>query len=108
MAKVGSKKLERSVKQDIMDVLTAPDIYQFMPVQMGYGKAGLDFHCAIVVRNTCIAFWVEAKRTNPKTGFISEVTERQEALIADLRGRMKARVFVIYNWVGVQELKDWI
>ena len=107
-SRVGSKKLERSVKQDVIAVLTAPDIYYFMPVQMGYGASGLDFHCAIVVRNMCIAFWVETKRTDPKTGVYSELTDRQEKLVADLRGRMKAKVLVIYNWAGVQELKEWI
>lgn len=106
--RVGAKKLERSVKQDVIEQLTAPDIYYFMPVQMGYGASGLDFHCAIVVRNLCIAFWIETKRTNQNTGVHSELTDRQEKLVADLRGRMKAKVFVIYNYAGIQELKEWI
>lgn len=106
--RIAPKRLERGIKQDVMKVLTAPDIYPFMPVQMGYGKAGLDFHCAIVVRGLCVAFWVETKKTDPRTGAHTELTDRQEQLVADLRGRMKAKVFVIYNWVGVMELEKWI
>lgn len=96
-----AKTKEGGIKAQINKVLTAPDIYSFMPVQMGYGKAGLDYHCGITWKSVMLAFWIEAKENN------KEPTPRQNELIKELRQR-KAKVFTIRNIGGIEELKEWI
>lgn len=53
---------EGKVKDEIRKILDRFGAYYFMPVQSGYGQAGLDFHCHIVNKNGyAIAFYIEAK-----------------------------------------------
>lgn len=95
------KTPEGAIKEQISAVLNAPDIYSFMPVQQGFGKAGLDYHCAIRVRAYAIAFFIEAKALG------KEPTPRQRKLISELRA-IDAKVFEISSWAGVRELEQWL
>ena len=97
-----AKTPEGEIKKLINAALVGDDVYSFMPVQQGFGKAGLDYHCTLTVRNTCLAFFIEAKK--PKA---VAPTERQSKLILEHRKR-KAKVFVIYTWAGVKELEQWL
>jgi hypothetical protein len=96
-----AKTPEGDVKKQVSALLAGPDIYVFMPVQQGFGKAGLDYHCTLTVRNTCFAFFVETKRPG------KELTPRQAKLVREHRGR-HAKVFVIDNWANLLELERWI
>jgi hypothetical protein len=48
---------EGRVKSDVRKLLNRYEVYYFMPVQMGYGAAGLDFHCVVKWRRVPIAFF---------------------------------------------------
>lgn len=89
---------EGKVKVKVRSLLNTYGAYHFMPVQMGMGAAGLDFHCMLTGG---IAFFIETKAPG------KEPTPRQRALIAKLR-YMGAKVFVIDDDVTLEELKEWL
>ena len=91
---------EGKVKVKIKKLLDLYGVYYFMPVQSGYGPAGLDFHC--MTTNTT-AFFIEAKAPGKKV--ISG--SRQEELINKLRG-YNAAVFVVSDEVTLVELEKWL
>lgn len=93
---------ERNIKDDIKDVLNKYNCYIFMPVQMGYGPAGLDFHCVVEFMGWPIAFFVEAKKPG-KTR-----TPRQEELRKNLITKWKARVFTVDDVFSLKELETWL
>lgn len=97
---------EGKVKDKIKKLLSRYGVYYFMPVQSGFGPAGLDFHCM----TTCgdkddapVAFFVEAKAPGKKVIKGS----RQEDLIEKLRG-YNAAVFVVNDEVTLAELEIWL
>lgn len=92
---------EGKIKHDISKALTRDGVYYFMPVQNGYGAAGLDYHCYLQGDGHAIAFFIEAKRPG------KDVTDRQGELIEEHRGR-RCKCFVIDGWAGVVELTSWI
>ena len=92
---------EGKVKKKIKEVLDKYGVYYFMPVQMGYGPSGLDFHCGVKVRHIHIGFYVEAK------DFEEEPTKRQVDLIKKLRA-MNAKVFVIDDDISLTMLEDYL
>lgn len=88
-----------------------------MPVQMGLGAAGVDFHCVQKVayiiggrlQELPIAFFIEAKKPG------DEPTGRQDAFLRDRREQQNCRTFVIdddpsINHVtgGLEELTNWL
>ena len=97
---------EGRVKNAIKEVLDKFGVYYFMPVQTGFGAAGLDFHCVIPVWVPLsglmlpMAFFIEAKR--PGKG----PTDRQEQFAKDRWEQQHARTFVIDGDVG--ELTKWL
>jgi hypothetical protein len=93
---------EAEVKKWIKDVLREYNVYYFMPVQGGYGAAGLDFHCVVNWRNIPLAFFIEAKE------FGKEPTTRQALFIEQRRKHQHARTFVIDGMVGVNKLRGWL
>ena len=92
---------EGKVKDKIKKLLDKYGVYYFMPVQMGYGPAGLDFHCAVQARNICIAFFVEAKKLEGDT------TERQDKLTKELRAK-KAKVFVVDDDISLMDVERYL
>jgi hypothetical protein len=80
---------EGKVKKEIKRMLDAFDVYYFMPVQMGLGAAGLDFHCVVRFGEHALAFFIEAKKPG------DEPTDRQERFAEDRRKQQCARTFVI-------------
>jgi hypothetical protein len=93
---------EGKVKRLVRVVLDEFDCHYFMPVQTGFGSAGLDFHCGVEWRGLMIAFFIETKK---KAG--SKPTDRQIAFIRDQR-RRRAKVFIIGSEVGVAQLREWL
>ncbi len=73
------------------------DLYSFMPVQHGYGAAGLDFHCAYRGR----AFFVEAKAPN------GQLTPRQTNLMSILEEKGNP-VFIVRCQVDIDRVEQWI
>jgi hypothetical protein len=97
---------EGKVKVKIKKLLDLYGVYYFMPVQSGYGPAGLDFHCMTTYGDKSdlpVAFFIEAKAPGKKV--ISG--SRQEELINKLRG-YNAAVFVVSDEVTLAELEIWL
>jgi hypothetical protein len=89
---------EGRVKKNIKRVLDSfPFVYYFMPVQMGMGASGLDFHCVagklyqigVIAEMVPIAFFIEAKKPG------GEPTNRQETFAKDRKAHQGATTFVI-------------
>src|ERR1700733_6596010 len=100
-AKLGrSMTPEGKVKKEIKRVLDAFGVYYFMPVQMGLGAAGLDFHCAMRFGDHALAFFIEAKKPG------AEPTTRQANFADDRRKQQAARTFVIDG--DVSELVEFL
>lgn len=100
--KQGFENTEADVKKWVKNVLNEYNVYYFMPVQSGYGAAGLDFHCVV---NWCaipLAFFIETKE------FGGKPTTRQDYFIEQRRQHQKAQTFVIDGMVEVNKLKAWL
>lgn len=80
---------EGKVKKEVKRILESFGVYFFMPVQMGLGAAGLDFHCVVRMGDMACAFFIETKAPG------KEVTDRQNTFIDDRRKQQCARTFVI-------------
>lgn len=93
---------EATVKDWIKEVLDAYNVYYFMPVNTGYGAAGVDFHCVVKWQNMALAFFIEAKR------FGEEPTNRQTQFLDDRRKHQNANTFIIDGMAGCQALKQWL
>ena len=92
---------EGKIKRLVKAVLDADDVWYFMPVQGGFGAAGLDYHAIIQCRGIALAFFIETKAPG------KEPTDRQETLIAKLRA-LGSKVFVISTAMDVALLRVWI
>ena len=88
-AGLGKMTPEGKVKKEVKRVLDAFGVYYFMPVQMGIGAAGLDFHCAVRFGDCALAFFIETKAPD------KEPTDRQKEFIKARRVNQLARTFVI-------------
>lgn len=88
-AGLGKMTPEGKVKKEVKRVLDAFGVYYFMPVQMGLGAAGLDFHCVVRFGDCALAFFIETKAPD------KEPTGRQEEFIKERRLKQLARTFVI-------------
>ena len=80
---------EGRVKKNIKRILDSFGVYYFMPVQHGYGAAGLDFHCVVRFGNIPYAFFIEAKKPG------GEPTGRQEDFAKDRLIKQCATTFII-------------
>lgn len=94
---------EANIKNQISKVLFKYNVYSFMPVQMGYGAAGLDYHCIVLTKdNRPFPFFIEAKK--PGEG----PRPRQDVLIQKLREEYNCKVWVIDNETGILALGTWL
>jgi len=95
---------EGKVKESIRKMLTKYNVYFFMPVQMGLGAAGLDFHCVVfsALHNMPLPFMVEAKAPGKVP------TSRQEVLIGKLRKEYQCKVFIISTEPELKQLESWL
>lgn len=108
---------EGRVKANIRRVLDAFGVYYLMPVQMGLGAAGVDFHCVVKVTyiidgapiDLPIGFFIEAKKPG------DEPTGRQKVFLQDRREQQNAKTFVIdddpsINHItgGLEQLTVWL
>jgi hypothetical protein len=93
---------ESKVKDKIKEILEEFNVYYFMPVQMGYGAAGVDFHCVVDWRNLPIAFFIEAKDRDKDT------TPRQDEFLKNRRQKQKCTTFVIDGLDGYRRLRLWL
>lgn len=94
---------EGNIKTKIKRMLVEQGVYYFMPVQMGYGAAGLDFHCIVKIKGDMpFPFFIEAKAPGKKP------TPRQENLIALLRVDFNCKVWVIETELEVAQLEIWL
>ena len=109
---------EGRVKKNIRRVLdNFPFVYSFMPVQMGLGASGLDFHCVagklfqigFLVELIPVAFFIEAKKPG------GEPTDRQETFAKERKEHQNAITFVIDDDPtimkgngGIEKLVQWL
>jgi hypothetical protein len=95
--------IEGQIKTRITKVLLAEKTYYFMPVQMGYGPAGLDYHCvALTKTGVPFPFFIEAKKPGGK------LRPRQEILVDKLRKDYQCKVWVIDSEVDIRSLELWL
>lgn len=80
---------EGRVKKDVKRILDAFGVYYFMPVQTGFGAAGLDYHCVVQFGDHALAFFIETKAPG------KEPTARQAMFAEERRKAQKARTFVV-------------
>lgn len=92
---------EGKVKDKVKKLLREYGAYQFWPVQMGMGAAGLDCHAYISQGEFAEAFFVEVKK------YDAAPTLRQQMLIDEHIGR-GARCFVIDNDLSLDQLEKWL
>jgi len=93
---------EGKVKIKVRELLREFDCYYFQPVQMGYGRAGLDFHCVVAWNDCAIAFFIETKDWD------KDLTERQKLLANTLSTKHKANVFRVRNETELRRLRQWL
>ena len=93
---------EGRVKKNIRRVLDAFGVYYLMPVQMGRGAAGVDFHCTVRYGNLCLGFFIEAKKPG------DEPTGRQDNFLAERRDKQCAKTFVIDDDPSIGEGSGYI
>jgi hypothetical protein len=96
---------ESKIKEKVKKLLAKYNCYQFWPVQMGIGAAGLDCH-AYVLGTTMgirvpVAFFVETK------AYGKEPTPRQELLMEEHINR-GCSCFVVDNLGSLNALEDWL
>jgi hypothetical protein len=87
---------EGKVKDKVKKVLKAFEAYWHCPVQNGMGSPSLDF----IGCYKGLFYAIETKAGN------KQPTPRQESTIAEMR-KSGAKVFVINEVTGTQELEDW-
>ena len=95
---------EGKVKKEVNKLLKHFGVYKFMPVQAGYGKPGLDYHC--IYRG--LAMGIETKAPGKK------LTPRQELTKSEVE-EAGGPVFVIGeeqyedgSYSGMEELRAWL
>jgi hypothetical protein len=96
---------ESKIKERVKKLLAKYNCYQFWPVQMGIGAAGLDCHAYVpgvaMGLNIPVAFFVETK------AYGKEPTPRQRLLMQEHDER-NCNTFVVDNDGSLQELEDWL
>lgn len=97
-----AKTPEGKIKDMVKELLKKYKCYYLMPVQFGYGPAGLDFHCCVEFMGWPIAFWIETKKPD------EVLTPRQDNLRKDLITKWKARVFVVDDIHSLKEVERWL
>ena len=93
---------ESIVKNRVKEVLRKHNVYFFMPVQSGFGAAGLDFHCVVGVENIPVAFFCETK------AFLKPTTLRQDEFIANREKHQGATTFVVDDEPTLKRLEQWL
>ena len=88
---------EGRVKKRVSALLDKYGCYRFMPVQNGFGKMGLDYHCCV----NGLAFFIETKAGN------KQPTPRQQQTIQEIE-KAGGKCFVVNELTGTQELEEWI
>jgi hypothetical protein len=90
---------EGRVKMAIRELLTkyGDDVYAYMPVPTGYGRATLDYLGFVCGRG----FAIEAKRPGGRP------TIRQQQTIENVQ-KSGTKVFVVNSYESLQELDRWI
>jgi hypothetical protein len=73
-------KVKREIKKYLDALTLAGEVYYFMPVQQGFGKATLDFIICYKGR----FFAIETKKPDPKH-LVPKMTPRQDAIAAEMR-----------------------
>jgi len=63
---------ENKVKARVKEVLHANEVYYMMPVQAGFGRPGLDFHCIHMGHGFCIETKAPGKRPTKLQGLTIE------------------------------------
>lgn len=88
---------EGKVKKMVREYLESINAYYFMPVQTGYGKRGLDFHCCI----RGFAVFIETKAPGKKLKVPQQVIVRE---MCDKGGR----VFIVDGEESLKRMVSFI
>ena len=94
---------EGRLKEKVRDILIEYNVYYLMPVQMGYGAAGVDYHCVVQWRKIPIAFFIETKRDLNK-----DFTPRQHLFAEERKAQQNANTFKIRDERGLWRLRTWL
>lgn len=97
-----SKTPEGLVKDEIKRILKLYNAHYDMPVNYGFGKKGVDFHCAVRSPVGALAFYIEAKRPN------KDPTALQSAFLRERREEQGAITFEIDGKEGLMQLTTWL
>lgn len=92
-----SQTPEGKVKDKVKALLKQYGVYYFMPVQVGYGMAGLDFHCCYQGH----ALFIETKSPS------GVVTMRQHATMNAIEAA-GGKVFVVRDDEDIDEVELWL
>lgn len=90
---------EGKIKDKIKILLAEYHVYWLMPVQTGYGAAGLDFHCVLPGG---LAFFIEAK-ANDK----APITAREDKLLEKIHS-MGIQTFIVEDDQSLRKLRMWL
>lgn len=95
---------EGAVKDDLKDMFKefGADLSYDMPVQTGYGKPGVDFHCCFMGQ----AFFVETKSPLAK-GRQRYPTPMQRKTLSE-KARAGAATFVVRTNADIQYVRQWL
>lgn len=93
---------EGTVKAAVRAILKEHNVYYLQPVQMGYGPAGVDFHCVIRWKDIPVAFFIETKAPD------KDFTERQKLFAENREKDQNATTFKIKNQAGLRKLEQWL
>jgi hypothetical protein len=92
---------EGRIKGRIKRVLDRYGVYYFMPVQSGYGAAGVDYHCVVAWRRLALAFFIEAKAGR-------KPTKRQKLFLETREKNQHAKTFIIDDDIEIELLIKWL
>jgi hypothetical protein len=94
---------EGKVKNDIKRILKAFDVHYDMPVNHGFGRTGVDFHCCVCGPNGyAMAFYIEAKEKG------KHPTALQWEFLNNRQAKQGATCFVIDGPEGLDQLTHWL
>jgi hypothetical protein len=93
---------EGKVKNEVKKVLKRFNAHFDMPVNVGYGKKGVDFHCTVKSAYGALAFYIETKAPGETP------TALQSTFLRERRDAQGAATFVIDGERGLARLEKWL
>ena len=102
---------EGRVKDSVKKTLTRFGVYYFMPVQTGYGKPGLDFHCILYGKAFCVETKAPGKKLTPRQEITKKEIEASGApvfVIGERELSVELQTASGWKFSGEPELEVWL